>query len=80
MKSSTSGSVTFVSMSLDRPTRSSHLLQTDRTSEDRPLRQTSIFTCDEVNQSIKNLNHNAYLQFITDLIQLIGSTRLKFDV
>ena len=35
MKSSTSGSVEFVRMSLDRPTRSIRLLQTDKTSEDR---------------------------------------------
>ena len=35
MKSSTSGSVRFVGMSLDRPTRSVRLLQTDRTSKDR---------------------------------------------
>ena len=35
MKTSTSGSVKFVLMSLDRPTRSFRLLQTDRTSEDR---------------------------------------------
>ena len=35
MKSSTSGSVKFVWISLDRPTRSIRLLQTDRTSEDR---------------------------------------------
>ena len=36
MKSSTSGSVNFVWMSLDRPTRSIRLIRTaDRTSEDR---------------------------------------------
>ena len=35
MKSSNSDSVTFVGMSLDRPTRSVRLLQRDRTSEDR---------------------------------------------
>ena len=35
MKCSTSGSVEFVWMSLDHPTRSIRLLQTDRTSEDR---------------------------------------------
>ena len=35
MKSSTSGSVKFVCISLDRPTRPFRLLQTDRTSEDR---------------------------------------------
>ena len=35
MKSSTSGSVEFVGMSLDRPTRFIRLLQTDRTFEDR---------------------------------------------
>ena len=35
MKSLTSGSVEFVLMSLDRPTRSIRLLQTDRMSEDR---------------------------------------------
>ena len=35
MKSSTSETVKFVWMSLDRPTRSIRLLQTDRTSEDR---------------------------------------------
>ena len=36
MKSSTSGSVNFVWMSLDRPRRSVRLLRTaDRTSEDR---------------------------------------------
>ena len=33
--SSTSGSLKFVWMSLDRPTRSTRLLQTDRTSKDR---------------------------------------------
>ena len=33
--SSTSGSLKFVWMSLDRPTRSIRLLQTDRTSKDR---------------------------------------------
>ena len=36
MKSSTSGSRKFVWMSLDLPTRSIRVLQTDRTSEDRP--------------------------------------------
>ena len=35
MKSSTSGSVEFVWMILDHPTRSIGLLQTDKTSEDR---------------------------------------------
>ena len=35
MKRSTSGSVKFIWMSLDRPTRSIRLLQTERTSEDR---------------------------------------------
>ena len=35
MKSSKSGSVNFVWTSLDRPTRSIRLLQTDKTSEDR---------------------------------------------
>ena len=35
MKSSTSGTVTFAWRSLDRPTRSIRLLQTDRTFEDR---------------------------------------------
>ena len=35
MKSSSSGSVKFVGMSLDRPTRSVRWLQKDRTSEDR---------------------------------------------
>ena len=35
MKRLTSGSVKFVLMGLDRPTRSARLLQTDRTSEDR---------------------------------------------
>ena len=74
MKSLTSGSVKFVSMSLDRPTRSSHLLQTDRMSEDRPLRQTSIFTCHELNQSIKNLYYNAYLQFITDSVDWVDAS------
>ena len=45
MKSSTSGSVTLVWMSLDRLTRSNRLLQTDRTSEDRLLdKLVSIFT------------------------------------
>ena len=33
--SSTSGSLKFVYMSLDRPTRSIRLLQTDTTSKDR---------------------------------------------
>ena len=45
MKSSTSGAVTLVWMSLDRLTRSNRLLQTDRTSEDRLLdKLVSIFT------------------------------------
>ena len=35
MKSSTSGSVNFVVMNLDRPTRCIRLLQPDRTCEDR---------------------------------------------
>ena len=35
MKSSTSGSVEFVRMSLDRPTGSIRLLRTDRTLQDR---------------------------------------------
>ena len=35
MKISTSGSVKFVRMSLDRPTRSIRLLQTDRMSQNR---------------------------------------------
>ena len=35
IKNMTSGSVEFVWMSLDRPTRSIRLLQTDRTFEDR---------------------------------------------
>ena len=35
MKSSTSGSVKFVQMNLDCPTRFIRLLQTDRTCEDR---------------------------------------------
>ena len=35
MKRLTSGSVEFVWMSLDHPTRSIRLLQTDKTSEDR---------------------------------------------
>ena len=35
MKSSTSGSVEFVWMILDHPTRSIGLLRTDKTSEDR---------------------------------------------
>ena len=35
MKSSTSGSVEFVRMSLDRPTGSIRLLRTDRTPQDR---------------------------------------------
>ena len=56
MERSTSGSVKFVWMSLDRPTRSlsfKHIVQTDRTSEDR-LRDkrnvTLIFTYDELNK------------------------------
>ena len=47
MKSSTSGSLKFVWMSLDRPTRSIRLLQTDRRRSSPGL--TSIFTCDELN-------------------------------
>ena len=41
--------------------------------------------CDELNEYIKNLYDNVYLasfgrKFITDLIQLIVSTRPKSDV
>ena len=81
MKSSRSGSVKFAWISLDRPTRSIRLLQIWRSSPG----QTSIFTCNELNELIKNLYDNVYLasfgrKFITCLIQLISSTRAKFDV
>ena len=46
--------------------------------------KTSIFTCDGLNYYIKNLFDKAGpalfgRKFITDLIQLIGSTYHKFD-
>ena len=50
MKSLTSGSVEFVWMSLDHPTRSIRLLQTDTENVWRSSPgETSIFICDELN-------------------------------
>ena len=82
MKSSTSGSVNFVWMSWDRPTRSIILLQTDRTSEDNlwDKRRFSHAT-DQTNKLKICMIMYIKPQFITDLIQLImliGSTRPKF--
>ena len=59
MKSSNSDSVTFVGMSLDRPTRSVRLLQRDRTSEDR-LRDklASIFTYEISINFVLNFREN----------------------
>ena len=73
-------------MSLDRPTLFIRLLQTYRTFEDR-LRDNyvDLHMRRSPNLKIKNLYDNVYLasfgrKFITDLVQLIGSTRPKFDV
>ena len=74
---------------LVRPTRSIRLKQTDRTSDDRlgDKRRSSHVT-NQTNK-LKNLFDNVYLasfrrtfflKLLYGLIQLIGSTRPKFDV
>ena len=73
-------------MRLDRPTRSFRLLQTDRTSEDclRDKRRSSHSTTKLLNG---NLHDNVYLALLEgnvltvlfDMIELIGSTRPRFD-
>ena len=57
---------------------------TDRPWVSEDETKTSIFTCDELNYYIKNVFDKACpalfgRKFITDLIQLIGSTCHKFD-
>ena len=88
MKGWTSGSVKFVWMSLDRLTRSIRLLQTDRTSEDllrdkRPFSHATNWT-NELNiwmtKYIYPRSGENLLKLLFGLIQLIGSTRPKFDV
>ena len=73
-------------MRLDRPTRSFRLLQTDRTSEDclRGKHRSSPSTTKLINE---NLHDNVYLALLKGnvltvlcgMIELIGSTRPRFD-
>ena len=89
MKSSIFGSVKFVWMSLDYPTRSIRQLQTLKIVS---RINVDIFSWDELNKQIKNFYSNVYLapfgrkfttgllKLLVDLIQLIGSTLPKSNV
>ena len=72
------------SQSLDRPTRSIRLLQTDRirlkiisgtNGDDLHTRRTNIINDKIITVYLASFGR----KFITDLIQLIGSTSPKFD-
>ena len=85
MKMSTSSSFTFVGMSLDHLKRSIRLSRqierlkiVSETNIDLHIRRTKLINS-------KFTDDNAFLasfgrKFITDMVELIGSTRLKFDV